>query len=86
MMTLLMTLTTELVPLLLAVTFAGSLAVLVTIQIMTAMSLVNLVSRKDEPPNYLIAPLEGILGRVLCLSDVPLFGQVRRNAKDLDNF
>ena len=53
-----------------------TLAVLVTLQLMSALAIANLVSRKDEPPGYLVAPFEGVLGRILCLSDMPLVGQV----------
>ena len=59
-----------------SVSFAGSLAVLVTIQLLLALSLANLVSRRDAPPAYLIWPLQGSLGTFLCLSDMPLVGQV----------
>ena len=60
-----------------SVTFAGSLTVMVTIQIITSVSLVNLVSRKDEPPFYIISRFDGTFGRILCLSDsTPLLGQV----------
>jgi hypothetical protein len=59
------------------VSFAGSLAVLVTIQLMAALAVANLVARSDSPPGFLILPLEGVVGRVLCLSDTPLVGKVR---------
>ena len=59
-----------------AVSFAGSVSVLVTIQLMTALAIANLVSRKDAAPSILVAPLDGMVGKVLCLSDMPLIGQV----------
>ena len=60
------------------VSFAGSVSVLVTIQLMTALAIANLVSRKDAAPSILVAPLDGMVGKVLCLSDMPLIGQVSR--------
>ena len=66
-----------------SVSFAGSLAVLVTIQLLVALSVVNLVSRSDSPPSFLIWPLQGTLGNFLCLSDMPLVGQVDNNWKSL---
>ena len=62
---------------LIAVSFAGSLGVLVTIQLLMALSAANLVSRNDSPPSFLVWPLQGTLGNILCLSDLPLVGQVR---------
>jgi hypothetical protein len=59
-----------------AVSFGGSLAVLVMIQLLVALSVANLVSRSDAPPSFLIWPLQGTLGNVLCLSNMPLVGQV----------
>ena len=56
--------------------FAGSLGVLVTIQLLMALSVANLVARHDSPPSFLIWPLQGSLGNFLCLSDLPLVGQV----------
>ena len=57
--------------------FAGSLAVLVMIQLIAALSLNNLVSRSDTPPSFLIWPLQGtIWTNILCLTDAPLVGQV----------
>ena len=62
---------------LLSVSFAGSLAVLVMIQLIAALSLNNLVSRSDTPPSFLIWPLQGtIWTNILCLTDAPLVGQV----------
>ena len=52
------------------------MSVLVTIQLMTALAIANLVSRKDAAPSVLVAPLDGMVGKVLCLSDMPLIGQV----------
>ena len=43
---------------------------------MTALAIANLVSRKDAAPSFLVAPLDGMVGKVLCLSDMPLIGQV----------
>jgi len=60
----------------LVVSFAGSVSVLVTIQLMTALAIANLVSRKDAAPSILVAPLDGMVGKVLCLSDMPLIGQL----------
>ena len=60
----------------LSVSMTGALAVLVTIQILAALAVANLVGRKDNPPEFLVWPLEGMLGRVLCLSDMPLVGTV----------
>ena len=60
------------------VTFAGSLGVLVTVQLLAALAIMNLVSRRDDPPGFLVVPLEGMFGRVLCLSDLPLVGQVQK--------
>ena len=59
-----------------SVSFAGSVSVLVTIQLMMALAIANLVSRKDAAPSILVAPLDGMVGKVLCLSDMPLIGQV----------
>ena len=47
-----------------------------TIQLMTALAIANLVSRKDAAPSVLVAPLDGMVGKILCLSDMPLIGQV----------
>ena len=52
------------------------MSVLVTIQLMTALAIANLVSRKDAAPSVLVAPLDGMVGKILCLSDMPLIGQV----------
>ena len=49
---------------------------MVTIQLMMALAIANLVSRKDAAPSILVAPLDGMVGKVLCLSDMPLIGQV----------
>ena len=65
------------------VSFAGSVSVLVTIQLMTALAIANLVSRKDAAPSILVAPLDGMVGKVLCLSDMPLIGQVRKHARSM---
>ena len=43
---------------------------------LAALSINNLISRKDSPPRLIVAPLEGILGRILFLSDLPLIGTV----------
>ena len=56
--------------------FAGSVTVLVMVQLIAALAVTNLVARSDQPPSWIITPLEGILGKILCLSNVPLFGQV----------
>ena len=66
-----------------AVSFAGSVSVLVTIQLMTALAIANLVSRKDAAPSILVAPLDGMVGKVLCLSDMPLIGQVRGDTRSM---
>jgi len=58
------------------VSFAGSITVLVMVQIIAALAVANLISRSDQPPLCIISPLEGMLGKVLCLSNVPLFGQI----------
>ena len=60
----------------LPVSFAGSMAVLVTLQLMASLAVANLVHRKDQPPPWLVAPLQGIVGKILCLSDMPLVGEV----------
>ena len=62
--------------LLLLVSFAGSVTVLVMVQLIAALAVVNLISRTDQPPLWIISPLEGVFGKMLCLSNVPLFGQV----------
>ena len=59
-----------------SVSFSGALAVLVTIQLLVALSLANLISRKDSPPTFLIWPLQSTWRNVLCLTDAPLVGQV----------
>ncbi len=59
-----------------SVSFAGAMAVLVTVQLLASLAVANLVSRKDEPPFKLVEPLHGVLGKVLCLSNLPLLGQV----------
>ncbi len=53
------------------------MGVLVTVQLLASLAVSNLVSRKDEPPYKLVEPLHGVLGKVLCLSNLPLLGQVR---------
>ena len=60
----------------LIVTFAGSMAVLVTVQLLASLAVANLVSRRDEPPYKLVEPLHGVMGKILCLSNLPLLGQV----------
>ena len=52
------------------------MAVLVTLQLMASLAVANLVHRKDQPPPWLVAPLQGIVGKILCLSDMPLVGEV----------
>ena len=62
-----------------AVTFMGSTVVLVTLQLITALAVANLVSRKDSPPAALTEPFEsGILGKILVLNNTPLVGKVIR--------
>ncbi len=53
------------------------MTILVTLQLLMSLGVANLVSRKDQPPPWLVTPLYGILGKVLCLSNLPLFGQVQ---------
>ena len=52
---------------------------LVAVQLMTALAIANVVSRKDAAPSFLVAPLDGMIGKILCLSDMPLIGQVQCN-------
>ena len=54
----------------------GSVLVLVTIQLIAALAVANLVSRKDRPPVTVIAPLQGAIGKVLFLNSTPLVGQI----------
>ena len=54
----------------------GSIVVLVTVQLIQALAVANLVSRKDNPPAFLITLLEGIVGKILLLNKTPLVGQV----------
>ncbi len=61
------------------VSFAGSLTVLVAVQFVLTLVQSSLLRRKDDPPNLLVQPLDGILGRILCVSDVPLIGPVSCN-------
>eukprot|EP00095_Tigriopus_kingsejongensis_P010104 maker-scaffold152_size304267-snap-gene-0.14 protein:Tk10104 transcript:maker-scaffold152_size304267-snap-gene-0.14-mRNA-1 annotation:"neurotransmitter gated ion channel" len=60
----------------LVVTFAGSLAIMVTVQLMISLAYANVLVRPDSPPDFLLNPLEGILGKILCLSDTPFFGKI----------
>ena len=52
---------------------------MVVIQMIVAIAIINLVSRKDSAPSLLVILLDGIFGRMLYLSDMPLIGQVRLN-------
>ena len=61
----------------LLVSFAGSVTVLVMLQLIAALAVTNLVARVDEPPLWMVKPFEGILGKIMCLTNIPLFGQVR---------
>lgn len=61
--------------------FAGSVTVLVMVQLIAALAVANLITRSDQPPLCIISPLEGILGKILCLSNIPLFGQVKTTIK-----
>lgn len=60
----------------LVASFAGSLGVLVTIQLLMALSVANLINRTDTPPSFLIWPLQGGIAKFLCLTDLPLLGQI----------
>ena len=64
-------------PCVVAVTFMGSTVVLVTLQLITALAVANLVTRKDYPPAAIVNPFDnGILGKVLLLNNTPLVGKV----------
>merc|ERR1712080_589738 len=54
----------------------AGLVVLAVIQLIVALSLANLVARRDSPPLMLTSFLQGPISTVLCLSDIPLLGQV----------
>jgi len=58
------------------VVFNAGLVVLAVIQLIVALSLANLVARWDSPPLMLTSFLQGPISTVLCLSDIPLLGQV----------
>ena len=56
----------------------GSTVVLITVQLIAALAVANLVSRKDSPPTLLIGPLDNgaTLGKILFLNSTPLVGKV----------
>lgn len=59
--------------------FAGMVTILVVVQLIESVALANLVHRRDQPPQFLVTPFEGtLLGKLLCLVDAPLIGQVRQ--------
>ena len=60
-----------------SVSFAGSVTVLVMLQLIAALAVTNLVARVDEPPLWMVRPFEGTLGKIMCLNNIPLFGQVK---------
>ncbi|TRY69589.1 hypothetical protein TCAL_05233 [Tigriopus californicus] len=60
----------------LVVAFTGSLVVMVTVQLMLSLAYANVLVRSDSPPDVLLTPLEGICGKILCLSDIPLVGKI----------
>lgn len=55
----------------------GSTVVLVTLQLITALAVANLVPRKDSPPAAVMDKIDnGILGKILLLNNTPLVGKV----------
>ena len=60
----------------LVITFNTGLVVLAVLQLILALSLSNLVMRTDTPP-LVLASVVRTLAPLLCLSDIPLIGQVR---------
>ena len=59
----------------LVITFNTGLVVLTVLQLILALSLSNLVMRTDTPP-LMLASVVRTLAPLLCLSDIPLIGQV----------
>lgn len=56
------------------------------LQLIAALAVANLVARVDEPPLWMVRPFEGILGKIMCLNNIPLFGQVKDSIEIVNEY